>query len=90
MPEIKVPAVLAGGSATTTHDVSGGTVREALEAHAEAHGPELRDSVLAENGELKEFINLYVNGEEVSHLAGLDTELDSDDQIRVIPAASGG
>jgi len=89
MPMIKVPAALTGGSSAETVEVSGGTVREAFERHAEEHGPGLRDSVV-ENGELKEFINVYVNGEEVGHLDGLDTPVEADARIRVVPAASGG
>lgn len=90
MPSIKVPAVLAGGAASTTHDVSGTTVAEAFDAHAAAHGPSLRDSVIADDGSVKEFINVYVNGEEISQLDGLETSLEDEDVIRVIPAASGG
>ena len=89
MPRIKVPAALAGGASTTTVEVEGTTVGEVLEDHATKHGPELRDSVV-EDGAIKEFVNVYVDGEDVSHLEGLDTELDEDAQIRVIPAASGG
>lgn len=89
MPRIKVPAVLAGSGGSQTHEVPGTTLEEAFEAHAEAHGPELRDSVI-EDGQIKEFVNVYVNGEEISHLDGLDTILEEDDLIRVIPAASGG
>lgn len=90
MPQIKVPAVLAGGSSSTTHQVSGETIRDAFDAHAAEYGPELRDSVIDEDGTVKEFINVYVNGEEISQLAGVDTVVTDDDVIRVIPAASGG
>jgi molybdopterin converting factor small subunit len=86
MPEIKVPAVLGGGSASSSIEVDGNTLAEAFENHAAEHGPELRDSVI-EDGEIKEFINVYVDGDEVSDL---DAEIDADSRIRVIPAASGG
>jgi len=89
MPTIKVPAVLAGGASTTTVEVEGETLREALEDHAADHGPELRDSTV-EGGHVKEFMNVYVDGTPVSQLDGLDTELEEGSQIRIIPAASGG
>lgn len=89
MPAIKVPAALTGGSSSETVEIEGSTVRETFDRHAEEHGPGLRDSVL-ENGEIKEFVNVYVDGEEVGHLDGLDTRVDDDSQIRVVPAASGG
>ncbi|MFB6090803.1 MoaD/ThiS family protein [Halobellus sp. EA9] len=86
MPKIKVPAVLGGGSASSTVEVAGGTLAEAFENHAAEHGPELRDSVI-DDGEIKEFINVYVDGSEV---ADLDAAVEEDSRIRVIPAASGG
>lgn len=86
MPQIKVPAALAGGSGTETVDVEGQTLREAFEDHADQHGPELRDSVIAD-GQLREYINVFIDGTEAT---SLDDELDEDALIRVMPAASGG
>jgi molybdopterin synthase sulfur carrier subunit len=86
MPQIRVPAALAGGAATSTVEVEGGTVRELLDNHAEEHGPELRDSVV-EAGELKEFINVFVDGTEAGNI---DETVDDDALVRVMPAASGG
>lgn len=86
MATIKLPAVLVGGSATSEVDVAGDTVRELFENHAAEHGSELRDSVI-EDGEIKEFINVYVEGKPVD---SLDADVPEDAQVRVIPAASGG
>jgi len=86
MARIKVPAVLAGGGASSTVEVEGNTLADAFENHAAEHGPELRDSVV-EDGEIKEFINVYVDGEAAE---SLDTPVEEDSRIRVIPAASGG
>ena len=89
MPTIRMPSGLASGGGSQTHEVDGTTLADAFGAHADEYGPELRDSVI-EDGEVKEFVNVYVNGEEVSGLDGLDTRLEADDLVRVIPAASGG
>ena len=88
MVHIKLPAALTG-AASDVVNVEGGTLREALENHADEHGPALRDSVV-EDGDIREYINVFVNGEEVGTLDGLDTALGPDDRIRVVPAASGG
>lgn len=88
MPRIKVPAALTGGSSEVV-EVSGATVREAFEDHADEFGPGLRDSVI-EDGAVKEYIHVFVNGEPVDDGDGLDTAIGPDDQIRVVPAASGG
>jgi len=89
MPRIKVPAVLVDSGGARTQEVDGATLADAFESHADRYGPALRDSVI-EDSDIKEFVNVYVNGEEVSHLDGLATSLEDDDLIRVIPAASGG
>jgi len=86
MATVKIPAVLAGGSGTSKVTVEGATLRQLFENHADEHGPELRDSVI-EDGDIKEFINVYVDGTPVEDL---DTEVGEDTQIRIIPAASGG
>jgi len=86
MARIKVPAALAGGASTTTEEAPGDTVGEVLENHADTHGPELYNSVV-EEGELKEFINVFVEGNEVKRL---DETVGEDDLLRVMPAASGG
>lgn len=86
MPQIKIPAVLAGGSASSSVEVEGDTLETIFENHAAEHGPGLRNSVV-EDGEIKEFINVFVDGQEISDI---DAEVSSNAQIRVIPAASGG
>jgi molybdopterin converting factor small subunit len=86
MPVIKVPAALAGGSSTSKVEVDGETLGEALDSHAAEHGPELRDSVV-EDDQIKEFINIFVDGSEAE---SLEQQLEDDSQVRVMPAASGG
>jgi molybdopterin synthase sulfur carrier subunit len=85
MAEIKVPAVLGDGGSETV-EVDGDTLAEVFDNHADEHGPELRDSVV-EDGDVKEFINVYVDGAEVDDLG---RGVDPDSRVRVIPAASGG
>lgn len=85
MAKLKVPAVLGDGGSTTV-EVPGETLAEVFRNHAQEHGEGLRNSVV-EDDEIKEFINVYVDGAEVS---SLDTAVEEDAQVRIIPAASGG
>ena len=85
MATIKVPAVLGDGGASTV-EVAGATLGEVFENHAADHGPGLKNSVF-EDGEIKEFINVYVDGSETTDP---DAPVDDDSRIRIIPAASGG
>ncbi|MBP2031267.1 molybdopterin synthase sulfur carrier subunit [Methanohalophilus levihalophilus] len=45
---------------------------------------------LFENGEIRRFVNVYVNGEDIRHLSGLETEIKASDEISILPAVSGG
>ncbi|MDY6764497.1 MAG: MoaD/ThiS family protein [Halobacteria archaeon] len=89
MPVIKIPAVLNNQGGSQNIDVEGSTVLEALQSYTEEHGSGLRDSIM-DNGSVKEYINVYVNGKDIRNLAGVNTQLEEDDVIRIIPAASGG
>lgn len=86
MPRLKVPAALTAGSTTETVEITAGTLGEVFEQHAAEHGSALYDSVI-EDDELKEYINVYVDGTEAD---SLEDSVADDALIRVMPAASGG
>ena len=50
----------------------------------------LRGLVRDEAGAIHHHVNLYVNGEEIGDLQGLDTRLKTGDEISIIPALAGG
>jgi molybdopterin synthase sulfur carrier subunit len=62
------------------------TLIEELETRFPAIKGRLRD----ENGALRRFVNLYVNGEDVRFLTGLETTLKSGDELSIVPAVAGG
>jgi molybdopterin synthase sulfur carrier subunit len=43
-----------------------------------------------EAGQLRRFVNVYVNGEDVRFLQGLDTVLKPGDEVSIVPAVAGG
>jgi molybdopterin synthase sulfur carrier subunit len=69
--------------------VEGASVREALE-NLEVRHRGLKTRVCDDRGELRRFINLYVNEEDVRNLQGLATQLKGGDVISIIPAIAGG
>ena len=87
---VKIPTQLrsvAGGEAQV--DVDGAaTVGEALEHLFQRHG-ELRDRLL-EDGELRRFVNVYLDGEDVRFLDGLATPVRGDGELTILPAVAGG
>jgi sulfur-carrier protein len=52
--------------------------------------PGLRDRLMDEKGELRRFINLYVNEEDVRFLDGRTTILKEGDTVSIVPAIAGG
>ncbi len=52
--------------------------------------PGIRERICDESGEVKRFINLFVNGEDFRTLQGMDTPVEPDDEVSVIPAMAGG
>ncbi len=56
----------------------------------EASYPGFKERLIDENGDLRYFVNIYLNGEDVRFLQGLDTSTSSGDEISIVPAVAGG
>jgi adenylyltransferase/sulfurtransferase len=67
----------------------GETVKAVLDALL-AEAPGLRSHLLSEDGSLRSFVNVYVNGEDARSRSGLDTRLSDGDELAIVPAIAGG
>ena len=56
----------------------------------EGQYPGMKERLCDEAGELRRFVNVYVNGEDVRFLAGLKTALKAGDEVSIVPAVAGG
>ena len=56
----------------------------------ETNYPGFKERLIDENGDLRYFVNIYLNGEDVRFLDGLDTQTSSGDEISIVPAVAGG
>jgi molybdopterin synthase sulfur carrier subunit len=56
----------------------------------ESSYPGVKERLIDENGELRYFVNIYLNGEDVRFLDGLSTSTKSGDEISIVPAVAGG
>ena len=86
---VKLPTQLrdaAGGAAAA--QVQGATVGEALQALYAEHG-ELRARIADEGGGVRRFVNVYLGGEDIRTLDGLDTSVNGQAMI-LLPAMAGG
>lgn len=79
--------VRAGGAASVV--VAGGTLREVIAA-LEGTYPGLRFNLCHETGELRPFINIFVNGTNCRALGGLDTPVPARARIHILPSVAGG
>ena len=52
--------------------------------------PGIKDRILDENEDLRYFVNLYLNNEDVRFLDGLSTSVKSGDEVSIVPAVAGG
>ena len=52
--------------------------------------PGFKDRLVDEEGELRYFVNIYLNGEDVRFMDGLNTSTSSGDDISIVPAVAGG
>ena len=56
----------------------------------EGQYPGLKERICDETGELRRFVNVYVNGEDVRFLSGLQTSLEPGSEVSIVPAVAGG
>ncbi|MDQ7039023.1 MAG: ubiquitin-like small modifier protein 1 [Aquificota bacterium] len=70
-------------------EVEAKTVKEAIEKLEEMY-PGFKERILDEKGDLRRFVNLYVNDEDIRFLKGIDTELKEGDTLSIVPAIAGG
>ena len=88
---VRIPAPLrkiTGEREAVTAD-SGGSLLEIINV-LDQQFPGLKERICDESGELRRFVNLYVNGEDVRFLSGLETAVKTGDEVSIVPAVAGG
>jgi molybdopterin synthase sulfur carrier subunit len=87
---VRIPTPLRSltkGSAEV--QAKGETVADLVDS-LEGQFPGLRERIMDEAGELRRFINVYVNEEDVRFLEGKETALKEGDHVSIVPAIAGG
>jgi len=70
-------------------NVEGATINEIV-GSLESEFPGIKERLCDEQGELRNFVNVYVNGEDVRFLQGIETATKEGDEISIVPAVAGG
>lgn len=72
-----------------TVDAEGTTVGAVFE-NLERRHPGFREHICDENGQVRRYVNVYVNGEDIRFSSNLDTAVSDGDELSIVPAIAGG
>lgn len=87
---VRIPTPLRGLTGDLdVVDGAGASLTE-LVADLEARYPGIAERVVDESGELRRFVNVFVNGEDVRFLDGMATPVSEGDEVSIVPAVAGG
>ena len=87
--EVRIPTILRTYTDGEKSVAAEGASLSALIDDLEANYPGIKDRLI-ENGDLRRFVNVYVNDEDVRFIGGLQAALSDGDQVVVLPAVAGG
>ena len=73
----------------STVETNGSNLGDAI-ANLETTFPGMRARLMDETGQLRRFVNIYINGEDVRFVDGLGTGLKDGDEVSIVPAVAGG
>ncbi|HEU5035609.1 MAG TPA: MoaD/ThiS family protein [Nocardioides sp.] len=87
--EVRIPTILRTYTAGEKAVNADGASLSALIDDLEVNHPGIKDRLI-EDGDLRRFVNVYINDEDVRFIGGLEAELSDGDQVVVLPAVAGG
>ncbi|KRV47733.1 thiamine biosynthesis protein ThiS [Wenjunlia vitaminophila] len=88
--EVRIPTILRSYTdGAKAVQGTGGTLGE-LFADLETRHPGIRERLVEEDGDLRRFVNVYLNDEDVRFLDGISTGLSEGDSVTILPAVAGG
>jgi molybdopterin converting factor small subunit len=87
--EVRIPTILRTYTDGAKAVEGSGDTLDALFSDLDARHPGLRER-LVDGGELRRFVNVYLNDEDVRFLGGINTEVAAGDSVTILPAVAGG
>ena len=73
----------------TSVDADGTSVGQIVESLESAY-PGMRERLIDDNGDLRHFVNIYLNGEDIRYIDGLKSSVSDNDELSIVPAVAGG
>lgn len=90
MSTVRIPSPLRRYTNSQSKvQVNGATVQELID-NLESAYPGVKTRLCDDNGQIKRYVNVFVNGEEIRTLKGANTPVADKDEISIVPAMAGG
>ena len=90
MAKVRIPTPLRKYTAGAEAVEAEGATVAALIDDLERRYPGIRERICDEKGEVRRFVNLFVNGEDIRFLQQLATAVKAGDEVSIVPAIAGG
>jgi molybdopterin synthase sulfur carrier subunit len=88
--QVRVPTPLRRFTAGAEEVAAiGATVRAVVEDLEKSH-PGMKERICDEEGKVRRFVNIFVNGDDIRFLNNLDTPVKDGDEVSIVPAIAGG
>lgn len=87
---VRIPQPLRNLTGNQSTVPAGGDTLAACITDLETNYPGFRERMMDDGGQLRRFVNVYVNGDDVRFIEGLATPLKDGDEVSIVPAVAGG
>ncbi len=75
---------------STVINIDANQVKDVINKLTDLYGATLKDLILDENQQIKSTIGIFVNGKNIQTLNGIETKLNENDEIYILPIVAGG
>jgi molybdopterin synthase sulfur carrier subunit len=90
MVQVKVPTPLRKYTQSAAAVEAQGDTVAALVDDLDRRYPGLKERICDADGQVRRFVNIFVNGEDIRFLQHLATPLKAGDELSIVPAIAGG
>ncbi len=87
---VRIPQPLRSLTGEKTSVEATGTSLDELIGNLESSYPGVKERILDESGQIRRFVNVYINGDDVRFAEGLQSPLKDGDEVSIVPAVAGG
>jgi molybdopterin synthase sulfur carrier subunit len=87
---VRVPTPLRRFTGGAEEVSANGATVAALVSDLEKNHPGIKERICDEEGRVRRFVNIFVNGDDIRFLNNLDTPIKDGDEVSIVPAIAGG